>query len=189
MYTQAFESAINHAMLYEIGGFWNVNAPGCQDGTNNKACGYTNDPKDPGGETKYGIAKNRNPEVNVAALNWESAKAVYYKKYWIAGSCDRLPGAVAALHFDGCVNIGISGASKFLQRALGVADDGNIGPRTLASAQAADPIVLCNAICDQRAKYYQDIVARKPDQQIYLNGWLRRINEMRAFVTNPSNKF
>ena len=49
MYVQAFEDAVNHVMLYEVGGFWNLNAPGVQDGTNKKGCGYGNDPTDAGG--------------------------------------------------------------------------------------------------------------------------------------------
>ena len=30
--------------------------------------GYVNDPDDPGGETKYGIAKNSNPDVDIKDL-------------------------------------------------------------------------------------------------------------------------
>ena len=189
MYTQAFESAVEHLMLYEIGGFVDVTDPGFLDGTNPKACGYTNDPTDAGGETKYGIAKNANPSVDVTNLDWEGAKAVYAKKYWMAGHCDQLSGRVAALHFDGCVNNGLSGAGKFVQRAVGVYPDGAIAPGTLAEVNKMDPIDLCNAICDQRTKYYNDIVAAKPDQAKYLKGWLRRIDEMRTFTTDPNGNF
>ena len=31
--------------------------------------GYVNDPDDPGGETKYGIAKKSNPDVDIKTLN------------------------------------------------------------------------------------------------------------------------
>lgn len=188
-YTQAFEKAINHVMLYEVGGFWNLNAPGVIDGTNHKNCGYTNDPNDAGGETKFGIAKNKNPNVDVANLIWEGAKAVYYKDYWLAGHCDKLPGCVAALHFDGCVNNGVGGAAKFLQNAVNVTTDGAIGTGTLAAVNARDPVAICNAICDYRVKYYKDIVTKKPSQSIYLDGWLRRIQEMRTFTTNPNGNF
>ena len=40
--------------------------------------GYVNDPDDPGGETKYGIAKKSNPDVDIANLTIEEAKKIYY---------------------------------------------------------------------------------------------------------------
>jgi lysozyme family protein len=180
MYTQAFGDAINHIMLYEVGGFWNVDAPGVRDGTSKKGCGWTNDPTDHGGETKFGVAQNANPNVNVATLTWDEA---------LAGKCDQLPGRVAVLHFDGCVNSSPVAAGKFLQRAVGVDDDGHIGPQTIDAVNAMNDIDICQAICDQRAQYYKNIVAKKPDQGKYLKGWLRRIEEMRTFTCDPNKTF
>jgi len=189
MYTKAFEDAVNHAMLYEVGGFWNVDAPGARDGTNKKNSGYVNDPVDPGGETKYGVAKNANPDLDIANLNWESAKDVYFRKYWLAAKCDKIDGRVAVLHFDSAVNHGVGKAAKFLQKAAGVEADGVIGPGTLGAVNAADPIELCELICDQRAKFYDDIIKNKPSQEKYRKGWMRRIDEMRAYTTNPAKTF
>jgi len=189
MYTDAFERAVDHAMLYEVGGFWNSSLPGVIDGTDLKACGYGNDPTDPGGETKYGVAKNANPDVDIKNLDWEGAKAIYYNHYWLAGSCDKLPGRVGALHFDGCVNNGVKRAGQFLQRAVNVADDGIVGSGTVAAVNREDPFVVCRDICDQRTQYYKNIVANNPSQAKYLNGWLRRISEMRVFVLNPTISF
>jgi lysozyme family protein len=189
MYTKAFEEAVNHAMLYEVGGFWNVDAPGARDGTNKRNSGYVNDPDDAGGETKYGIAKNANPDVDIANLDWEGAKEIYYKKYWLAAKCDKMNGRVAVLHFDGAVNHGVGRAAKFLQRAAGVEDDGAIGPGTLGAVAAKDPIDLCNSICDQRAKFYDDIIKNKPSQEKFRKGWMRRIDEMREYTTDPDRTF
>jgi len=193
-YTQAFEDAVNHAMLYEVGGSWDLDAPGTREGLidteeHRKNCGYVNDPDDAGGETKYGVAKNANPDVDISNLDWEGAKAIYYDHYWLAGHCDLLNSRVAVLHFDGCVNHGIGRANTFLQKAVGVDADGVIGKITIAAVNADDPFYLCNLICDQRAKFYQDIVNAKPSQAKYLRGWLRRINEMRVFTTNPTKAF
>jgi lysozyme family protein len=189
MYSQAFESAVNHAMLYEVGDDWNVNNEGVIDGSNPRNCGYTNDANDPGGETKFGLSKNENPNLDIANLTWDQAKAAYYSLYWLSGHCDKLPGRIAALQFDGNVNNGVGESAKFLQRAVGADADGDIGPATLATVAKFDPIAVCNAICDQRAAYYHDIVARKPSQAMYIDGWMRRVNEMRTFSTNPSANF
>jgi lysozyme family protein len=194
MYTKAFEDAINHAMLYEVGGHWNLETPGVREGRistaeQRKACGYVNDPLDRGGETKYGVAKNANPDLNITTLDWEAAKRVYFKRYWLAGDCQDMPGRVAVLHFDGCVNHGVGRAAKFMQRAAGVEADGDIGPASLKAINAKDQIALCNLVCDQRAAFYNNIVANNPPQVKYLKGWMRRINEMRAYVTDPARTF
>ncbi len=193
MYTDAFEKAINHAMLYEVGKFWKLtdDVRAGKIGTRelNRAVGYVNDPLDLGGETKFGVAKNANPTVDIAKLTWEQAKAIYYKEYWIKGNCDKMPSRLAILHFDGCVNHGVGRANRFLQNAIGLIADGAIGPKTLAtiSAQCADPKVgekaICNEICNLREKFYNGIVEKKPEQRRFLKGWLLRISEMRDYVT------
>jgi len=193
MCSDTFEIAVDHAMLYEVGGFWEL-TPEVELGLVNtksqrRAVGYVDDPLDRGGETKFGIAKNANPDVDIYNLDWQGAKDIYYNRYWLEASCDKLPPRVAILHFDGCVNHGISRATKFMQRALNLFDDGIIGPQTIESANNEDPIKLCFDICNQREQFYRDIVARKPNQSRYLNGWLRRIEEMKAFTCDPDVDF
>lgn len=188
MYTNAFEHALNHAMLYEVGKFWKI-TPDVELGListreQRRAVGYVNDPLDAGGETKFGIAKNANPNVDIAKLTWPQAQQIYYQRYWLAGKCDRMPARLAILHFDGCVNHGITNAAKFLQRALGVADDGVIGPATLARLQSADEQQVCDNICRQRADFYRAIVERRPNQARFLNGWLTRISEVGQYIEN-----
>jgi lysozyme family protein len=193
MYTSAYEAAVDHAMLYEVGGFWKL-TPDVEAGLINtpaqrKAVGYVDDPLDRGGETKFGVAKNANPDLDITSLTWAQAKAVYYDRYWVAGACEGMPGRVGVLHFDGCVNHGVGRAKRFLQTSVGATADGIVGAKTMAAVSAADPIELCNKICDLRDKFYRDIVANKPSQSRFLNGWLRRINEMRDFTTDPSREF
>jgi lysozyme family protein len=193
LYTPAFEAAVDHAMLYEVGKHWKL-TPAVEKGlcltpAERRATGYVNDPVDPGGETKFGIAKNANPDLNIKTLTWAQAKEVYHNRYWIPGRCDRLPPRLAVLHFDGCVNHGVTAAGRFLQRAVGATADGVIGQMTLARVAAADELQTCNRICDFRAQFYRNIVISKPSQAKFLRGWLIRIEEMRAFVSNPAKSF
>jgi len=188
-YTLAYEKAVNHAMQYEVGRFWNLDAPGVADGTDQRGCGYVNDPDDHGGETKYGIAKTANPDLDITNLDWEGAKRVYYKRYWLPGDCQDLPSRLAALHFDGCVNHGVGRQAKFLQKALGAVADGDIGPATLELVRSQDEITICNNVCLQRETFYRNIVLTNPSQAKYLNGWLRRVQEMQKFVTDINNVF
>ena len=189
IYPQIFQTAINKLMNYEVGGWWDINAPGAQDGTIPHACGWVNNVADPGGETKYGIAKNDNPSVDISNLNLNGAIDIYWNKYWLTTSCDQLPNRIALLIFDGSVNNGPGTSAKFLQRAIGVTADGSIGQQTLAAVNSGDPIAICNSICDQRLQYYQNIIANNPNEAKYLSGWTRRIDEMRAFTTDPNGNF
>lgn len=187
MYSAEFEMAVEHAMLYEVGSHWNLDTPGVREGlidtrTQRRAVGYVNIPQDRGGETKYGVAARANPDVDIATLDWDAAKRIYYKRYWLASDCDQLPSRLSLLHFDGAVNHGIGRANKFLQRAVGAVADGDIGPATLAAVQAADEIEVCEKICDMREAFYRAIVQRDSSQGIFLNGWLRRIHEVREYV-------
>lgn len=74
--------------------------------------GYVNDPKDSGGETKYGISKKAYPYVDIPNLTIEQAKQIYKKDYWDRCKCDYLPDALSVAVFDFAVNSGINRAIK-----------------------------------------------------------------------------
>jgi hypothetical protein len=65
---------------------------------------YTDDPDDPGGPTKYGIAQNYNPEVDVKNLTLERAKEIYYRKYWLPAGCNEAMFPMDICLFDSNVN-------------------------------------------------------------------------------------
>lgn len=98
--------------------------------------GYVNDPKDPGGETKFGISKRSYPQLDIKNLTRDQAKAIYLRDFWNAIDADALYDGVAFQTFDFAVNSGISTAVRALQRALNVADDGHFGPASEAAAKA-----------------------------------------------------
>lgn len=105
--------------------------------------GYTNNPQDPGGETKFGISKRSYPTLNIANLSLEMAKAIYLKDFWIP--LGEAHPAIKFQAFDFAVNSGIQTAHRYLQRVLGVADDGNFGPisrKALADAPVSMVLML-----------------------------------------------
>lgn len=182
-FTDDFLHAFDHAMQYEIGGFFNPQDPEVIQGMyetrdQRRKVGYVNIPADRGGETKYGIAQNANPEVSVRDLDLNGAMQVYFNKYWLTGSCDRLPYPLTIIHFDGCVNHGVKRANRFLQQALGVADDGQVGNGTLGALSQAPIDAVIAGIADRRRAFYQSIVNRDPSQAMFLKGWMRRIDEV-----------
>jgi lysozyme family protein len=144
--------------------------------------GYTNDPKDRGnwtsgqigvGElrgTKYGISAAAFPNIDIANLTVDGAKLLYQNHYWAPIRGDQLPPKVASVVFDMAVNQGIGEAGIILQRALGVAVDGAIGPQTVAAANAADLKKLMKDIAVRRILYYASL----PTWSTYQHSWVDR---------------
>lgn len=102
--------------------------------------GYSNNPADTGGETMWGVtvavARAHGYTGPMRDMPIDVAKTVYRKTYWDAAGIDMLPSDVRFDVFDGAVNSGVGQSVKWLQRAVGVNDDGVIGPQTLAAARA-----------------------------------------------------
>lgn len=133
--------------------------------------GYVNNPADPGGETKWGISKRSYPHLDIPSLTREGAKAIYRRDFWGRIRADQLPDGVAYQLFDFAVNSGIETAVRYLQRALGVADDGIWGPRSQAAADAASETDMIMLLCAERL----DFMTRLKNWPNASRGWARRI--------------
>ena len=141
--------------------------------------GYVNDPKDPGGETNFGIAKRSHPEVDIKNLTKDDAKEIYYQVYWIKNRVPQLPDELKHIYFDMCVNQGRGRAVKILQIAANAkgADlkvEGGLGPKTIGALKGVE----LDRVRAYRVKYYADLVTRKPDLEKFYFGWFRRALEV-----------
>jgi lysozyme family protein len=119
--------------------------------------GYVNDPQDPGGETNWGICKRSYPDVDIKNLTRDGAKAIYLRDFWQRGQMDKLPSSVAFQAFDFAVNSSIETALRKLQKAVGVADDGHIGPVTLAAIQAMHPAKVIMLYVAERLDFWRHL--------------------------------
>ncbi len=141
--------------------------------------GYVHDPKDPGGETKYGISKARFPSEDIKALTLERAKNLYMTEYWLKNNLEKIEDQeVATAALDTVVQHGAG--ARLLQTAAGaagkkVAVDGKIGPTTIAAINAVKPAAMLTAIYAQRRGYYAGLVAKDPSLAKFLKGWQARI--------------
>jgi len=126
-----------------------------------------------GKETNFGITKRFYPELDIDKLKIERAKEIYYNDYWLNSKCDKLPNEIRLMHFDTAVNMGVARANKFLQKIIGVKEDGIIGNVTLKYAHKAN---LKN-YTRERLVYYVKIILNKPSQLKYINGWFNRVIE------------
>ena len=141
--------------------------------------GYVNHPADPGGMTNLGVTKRvweewigkPATEADMRALTPEMVGSLYKTRYWDAVRADDLPSGVDLCVFDCAVNAGVGRASKFLQQAVGVTADGQIGPKTVeaTTAKPADEIVA--KFCDLREAHYKSLTTFAT----FGKGWMNRL--------------
>lgn len=146
--------------------------------------GFVDDSDDRGGATNKGITQGTYdawrrgrgvPTRSVKLLEDGEVLDIYHKGYWMAAKADAVPWPLSVGHFDAAVNHGVTNAWKIMQRALGVADDGIPGPKTLTALQLADPGNLVWEWLKARAAFYARIVQGSPSQAKFLRGWLNRV--------------
>lgn len=136
--------------------------------------GYVHHPMDPGAATNMGITEAVARRVGYKGamqdLSVDLAKRIYLEEYWRPVRAEELPPAVRYAVFDSAVNSGVAQAVRWLQRALGVADDGAIGPKTLAAANQANPDALRARIIAQRMRFLTNLNTFGA----FGRGWTRR---------------
>lgn len=163
---------------------------------------YDNNPKDTGGETKYGVTKAVARANGYTGPMIDMPKSValdiYRKKYWSVPGFDRVSEVapkVAAELFDCGVNMGQATGVKFLQRALNAfnreqklyADllvDGQIGPKVLATLReyikdrgANSETVLFKAMVALRGAKYIELAEGRSANEEFVYGWIaNRVN-------------
>jgi lysozyme family protein len=145
--------------------------------------GYSNDPRDKGGMTNYGVTHidwaawigHEPTEAEMRAMTPQDVAPLYKKKYWDAMKCDDLHIGLDYAVFDFGVNSGIGRSAKFLQAICGTAQDGKIGPITLAASAKLDPIAVIDEICDKRLAFLQAL----SDWQYFGKGWGSRVDRVR----------
>jgi len=69
-----------------------------------------------------------------------------------------------------------------LQRAVGTAPDGIIGPKTLAAIHKADAYTLAFKVIDQRQTFYENLAYNKTSLKKFLKGWTNRNINLRNYI-------
>ncbi|TIU93770.1 MAG: hypothetical protein E5W04_33760 [Mesorhizobium sp.] len=146
--------------------------------------GWSDRKADPGGATMKGVTlANFRRHVKADASKADLRKitdgqvaTVYRRFYWDAVSGAELPDGVDYTVFDFAVNSGPGRAAKYLQAVLGIAQDGRIGPATLAAARAKPAGVVIDMLCDARLAFLQ----RLPIWPTFGKGWSARVASVRS---------
>lgn len=135
--------------------------------------GYSNNPADPGGETMWGItarvARANGYQWEMKDLSRDTAKAIAKRAYWDTLHLDDINPRVAFQVFDANYNGGH--AAKWLQAAVGVDQDGIIGPATIAAINNVDPMKVIMRFDAYRMRYLDSL----PTWPAFGKGWMNRI--------------
>lgn len=143
--------------------------------------GVVKDLGDGQGRTRFGIGEKSHPNLDptfytkpaIEAL--ADAQVIYKQTYW-----DRFLGDqifwddVASCLLSFSINDGTAREVKMLQACLGVPEDSVMGPVTLQHTNAYNPLILAAALRAAQADWYRKVAAANPNDQQFLNGWLRR---------------
>ncbi len=130
----------------------------------------TDDPRDAGGLTKWGVSQRSFPSLDIRNLTREQAMALYDTHYWQRSRCDEMPAPVALMVFDCAVNQGAGTAARLLQRALGVSPDGVLGPATMLQIKQQDPVDVLQRLALLRVEKYLGL-----NNSAFEKGWINRV--------------
>jgi lysozyme family protein len=163
---------------------------------------YTNDPKDRGGPTRYGITLDALSDYrgkkctadDVKALTEDEARAIYHEKYVVKPGFSNLlflSPRVGEEVIDTGVNCGPVRAALWLQEELNllnregadyadIPEDGDCGPGTIRALKAFlakrgkdGEDVLVVGLNVAQGQHYRSLARRNPSQERFYLGWLK----------------
>ncbi|MDY0204835.1 MAG: glycosyl hydrolase 108 family protein [Desulfovibrio desulfuricans] len=174
--------------------------------------GESDHPDDGGGLTKYGVSlkflgglsgtqSNRDVLERMGIrlpitrqviydLTRDQAASLFRWQFWDKLRLGLIPLRPAVVLYDAAVNSGPAQSIKLAQRGYNrcvaygqpLVVDGIMGPATRAAMQLADTDKALSAMLDAREKFFQTIVDNKPSQQVFLRGWINRVDDLRRYV-------
>jgi lysozyme family protein len=149
--------------------------------------GFTNNPLDPGGPTNFGIIQSRYdqyrnskklPRRSVKDITVTEYTEIYDFYYWEPVRAKWLDGTLGLALFDTAVNMGVGGALSRLQMSLEVPLTGTWTQAISDHIHESDQLEIALNICKLRIAKRYDRIKERPDQKVFLKGWLNRDNDL-----------
>lgn len=145
--------------------------------------GLSMDPNDKGnwtgGQIGKGILKGSNfgisaasfPNEDIVNLTIERAKFLAKTRYWDRIRADEIEYEMAFQFFDAAYNHGPGNPTRWLQKVLGVAQDGDFGKISRGALAQADQVKTMVRFLSQRLFFFTDL----SEWNTQGKGWARRI--------------
>ena len=118
---------------------------------------YSFHPKDPGGETNFGISKRSYPKIDIKALTKMEATCIYKADFWDKYEIEQMDPSIRLMFFDCAVNQGPTRAKHILTMCQGVTYD--------------SPLEMLFKFTNIRLDYYMGL----PSWTTFGKGWTRRL--------------
>lgn len=144
--------------------------------------GYANHPADPGGATMRGVTQatfweylrdHGRPVRDVRTITDAEVRDIYRARYWDKVTKGRTWPLNAVL-FDMAVNHGPTNALWMLEQAK----------KRVSPTHPDRMRALALAVCDERVRFFHNIVRRRPLSAVFLRGWLRRAAAFRVLANS-----
>lgn len=164
--------------------------------------GYSNNPKDAGGETMHGItiavARKHGYSGPMKLMPYSIAQSIYFEDYWQSLNLEiigKLTPSVALKMGDIGVNCGVNRAGRWFQRCLNVlnnkdarglkpwpdlAVDGDIGQRSInayrafvVKRKAEGELVFFRMLNNCQGNHYIETAEKLPQNEEFVYGWFR----------------
>lgn len=162
-----FHAFVSQSIYFETGG--------------DRAGGYTNDPLDSGGETKWGISKRAHPHLTIKDLTYKQAVDIYNEQYYDERYDYIRSDKLAYKLFDMGILSGSKRAITNLQSAINehgihVHVDGLFGPMTLTAINNIMEDILYDEYIESYHKFFKRISSGiRIKNRRFLKGWTRRL--------------
>jgi len=151
--------------------------------------GFVNNPLDKGGPTNFGITASELGQVRglgraatvaeIQALTKADAAQIYKDKYITASGFEKIANTgLRLIVVDSGVLHGIGRATKWLQQALSVPADGQLGEVTLNALNGAAGAKAGGGVLALRFKFIGQILKSNPRQVVFAQGWLNRVADL-----------
>lgn len=156
-----------------------------------------NDPRDPGGQTAWGISRRYHPDWpgwalidrgETTGLNIEMAVSNFYRETY-RNLWDAAPVRVRPVLVDTAVNMGSMYAVQLLQDGMNklagseyLTVDGKWGPKTDYALKHAHHDGLAYAMCALRMAEYNRRARKDKAKQVFLSGWLNRVADLMVAI-------
>ncbi|MGE5657760.1 MAG: glycoside hydrolase family 108 protein [Actinomycetota bacterium] len=160
--------------------------------------GGVGDPNDLAGVVNRGISQDTYdtycqqkalPKQSVHKITDSEVEDLYRELFWKRSKAELMCLPLAVVHFDTAVNFSVSGSVEFLQEALGLKDvDGRFGPKTAAALEKQNNLDTAKRYCQGRMDYRRQRVQKNPSQQVFLEGWLLRDQDLLKYINQLSGE-
>ena len=157
------------AAVYRFDGFKDDRAPGENFAT---VYGVTEN------TWRYAISQGVVEDKDISQATQDDCSSVIRALYWNVIHGSQLPPGVNLMVFNDAVLCGAGHAVRLLQRVVGAAEDGVVGPDTIRRAGSYGDKLLIDRLHDGDIEYLQSL----QNAPLYINGWRRREDTMQGLA-------